>query len=90
MTDQTAATTQLFVVERYDDTGGPGAVQPIPAAPADVRVIYTVRVPADDVVLALVEGRDEHSIRASLGDVGWRIDRITGATWACPDQEGPQ
>ena len=86
MTEQ-AAGTQLFVVERYDDTGDPGAAQPIPAPPAGLKVICTVRVPADDVVLALVEGRDEQSIRASLGDVGWRVDRITMATWACPGPE---
>jgi len=90
MSDQLAADAHLFVVERYDDTGDPDSVQPIPEPPADLRVIYTVRVPADDVVIALVEGRDEQSIRASLGDVGWRVDRITTATWAGRDQKGPE
>ncbi len=79
---------QLFVVERYDDTGTPGQFQPMPMPPSDVQLLCAVRVPADDVVLALVEGADEQSISAALNSAGWRVDRITPASWAGPDQEG--
>jgi hypothetical protein len=77
-------TDHLFVVERYDDTGTPGAVTPLPAAPPGVHVVHAVRVPADDVVLALIEGTDERTICAALLAAGWRVDRITPATWAHP------
>jgi hypothetical protein len=80
--------TQLFVVERYDDTGTPGRVQPLPAAPPDVHLLCAVRLPADDVVLALIEGEDEPTISAALLTAGWRVDRITPATWAHPGEEG--
>lgn len=80
---------QLFVVERYDDTGTPGRVLPLPAPPADVHLLCAVRVPVDDVVLALVEGIDEQTISAALATAGWRVDRITPATWAHPGEEGP-
>jgi hypothetical protein len=81
-------TDHLFVVERYDDSGTPGRVQPLPAAPADARVLCAVRVPADDVVLALIEGADEQTVCASLTAAGWRVDRIALATWAHPGEEG--
>jgi hypothetical protein len=81
-------TSQLFVVERYDDTGTPGLLQPLSAPPPNVHLVCAVRVPADDVVLALVEGTDEATISAALAAAGWRIDRITPATWARPDEDG--
>ncbi|WP_375479068.1 hypothetical protein [uncultured Jatrophihabitans sp.] len=81
-------TGQLFVVERYDDTGTPGRLLPLPAPPADVRLVYAVRVPADDVVLALIEGTDEQTTSAALTAAGWRVDRITPAAWAHPGEEG--
>jgi hypothetical protein len=79
--------SQLFVVERYDDTGTPGREQPLPAPPSDVHLVYAVRVPADDVVLALMEGTDERSVSAALTTAGWRVDRITPATWARPGED---
>ncbi|WP_375503635.1 hypothetical protein [uncultured Jatrophihabitans sp.] len=78
-------TGQLFVVERYDDTGTPGRAQPLPAVPADVHVVCAVVVPADDVVLALVEADDEPTVTAALAKAGWRVDRITPAIWAQAD-----
>ena len=81
-------TSRLFLVERYDDTGIPGQLQPIPAPPADVRLVCAVRVPADDVVLALVEGADEQTTCAALTAAGWRVDRILPANWAFPDEKG--
>ncbi len=62
--------SQLFVVERYDDTGTPGREQPLPAPPSDVHLVYAVRVPADDVVLALMEGTDERTRQRGVDDGG--------------------
>ncbi len=81
------ANDQLFVVERYDDSGIPGRQQPLPPPPADVLVVCAVRVPADDVILALVRGTDEQTTGASLTAAGWRVDRITPATWVRPDED---
>ena len=80
--------SELFVVERYDETGTPGRLLPLPAPPADVVLVCAVRVPADDVVLALVEGADETTICAALTAAGWRIDRIIAATWIHPAEKG--
>jgi hypothetical protein len=53
-----------------------------------VPLLFAVRVPADDVLLALVEGVDEQTTRTALTAAGWRVDRITPATWARPGEEG--
>jgi hypothetical protein len=45
-------------------------------------VACAVHLPADDVVLAVVEGEDEASVCAAVTAAGWRVDRITAATWA--------
>jgi hypothetical protein len=60
---------QLFAVERYDDTETPGRLQWLPVSSADVRLVCAVRVPADDVVLAPVEGADEQTTCAAGKDV---------------------
>ena len=78
--------SRIFVVERYDDSGTPGLMQPLPAPPADVRLVCAVRVSADDVVMAVIEGTDEQTVSASLTAAGWRVDRIVGATWARADE----
>jgi hypothetical protein len=57
-----------------------------PPFPPDVPLHFAVRVPADDVVLALVEGVDEQSMSAALAAAGWRVDRISSASWARPDE----
>jgi hypothetical protein len=73
---------RLFVVERYDDSGRADPVGPFPALPSGMRLACAVHLPADDVVLALIEGQDEASICAAVTGAGWRVDRITAATWA--------
>jgi hypothetical protein len=73
---------RLFVVERYDESGRSAAVQPFPVLPIGMRLACAVHLPADDVVLALIEGQDEASICAAVTAAGWRVDRITAATWA--------
>jgi hypothetical protein len=47
-----------------------------------MRVACAVHLPADDVVLAVVEGEDEASVCEAVNAAGWRVDRITAATWA--------
>lgn len=79
--------SQLFVVERYDNTGAPGRLQPFLAPPVDVAVVCAVRIRADEVMLALVEGTDEQSTCAALAAAGWRIDRIVPASWMPPAEE---
>ena len=73
---------RLFVLERFDDSGRHDLSQPFPALPSGMRVACAVTVPSDDVVLAVVEGEDEVSVRAAVTAAGWRVDRITAATWA--------
>ena len=77
----TQTPSHLFVVERYDDTGTPGRVEPLPVLPAGVHLVCAVSVPADDVVLALVVGEDEETLRTALAGAGWFVDRVTAATW---------
>jgi hypothetical protein len=63
-------------VERYDSSGDatPG---PVPALiTADTRLVAAVHLPADEVVLALVEGPDADTVTAVASAV-WRADRVT-------------
>jgi hypothetical protein len=73
---------RLFVLERYEDSGSTGEWQPFPSLPRGMRVACAVHLPADDVVLAVVEGEDESSVCDAVTAAGWRVDRITAATWA--------
>lgn len=66
----------LFAIERYDPAGAPPAALP----PMD-GLVMAVRLAADDVVLALVEGPDPDSVAADAAAAGWRVDRLTPATW---------
>ncbi len=79
---------RLFLVERYDDTGSPDRQELLPAPPPDVPLLFAVHVPADDVLLLLVEGTDELTMTETLSAAGWRVDRITPASWARPDEDG--
>ncbi|MER7443069.1 hypothetical protein [Micromonospora avicenniae] len=40
-----------------------------------------MRIPADDVVLALVEGPDAETVAAVAAAAGWRVDRLGTAEW---------
>ena len=71
---------QLFAVERYARSGS----EP-PAAPGAVPgLVGALYLPADEVVVALVEGADAEAVRAAVSDAGWRVDRITPAEWIAP------
>ncbi|MFC0528976.1 hypothetical protein [Phytohabitans kaempferiae] len=71
-------TDRLFAVERYDVPGSEPSSLP---ALADARLVAAVHLPADQVVLALVEGPDEQSVAAAATAAGWRVDRLHPAVW---------
>jgi hypothetical protein len=88
---------RLFALERYDRSG----VEP--AAPSTssttalsslttalTRLVVAVRLPADEVVLALVVGPDPETVAAAALAAGWRVDRLSPAEWMFPeDDRGP-
>ncbi len=76
---------RLFALERYDITGdahAPDAV--LSLATAETRLVVAVHLPADDVVLALVEGPDAKTVAAAAAAAGWRVDRLNPASWIRP------
>lgn len=77
----------LYAIERYDAAGTepPG----FPLLAAGVRLVAAVRLAVDDVVLALVEGPDPETVAACVSAAGWRIDRISPASWICPPMTSP-
>jgi len=78
-------TRRLFAVERYDGVGGEGPPVPVSLlTTTDTRLVCAVRLPADDVVLALVEGPDQETVAAVAVAVGWRADRLSPAAWVAP------
>lgn len=77
-------TTDVFAVERYDESGGTRPLEPPPALAGGARVTCAVHLAADDVLLALVEGADEQVVRSALSAAGWRYDRVTAGAWLTP------
>jgi hypothetical protein len=75
-------TRKLFVVERYESSIG-AEVPALTALPANTgaRLVAAVHLPADDVVLALVEAPDEQVVAAAAAEAGWRVDRLCPAAW---------
>ena len=75
-------TRQLFVVERYESSTG-AEVPTLTALPdtAGARLVAAVHLPADGVVLALVEAPDEQVVAAAAAEAGWRVDRLCPASW---------
>jgi hypothetical protein len=76
----------LFALERYDT--GLDEAPPFPRVPLSgaSRLIFLVRLPDEDLALALVESSDSGSAAGSMAAAGWRVDRISPATWLCPPQ----
>lgn len=66
-------------MERYDGAGpgGPGRL-PVLAA-GGVRLVAAVHLPADEVVLALVEGPDADAVVAAMAGAGWPVHRVEPA-----------
>ncbi|MGC9665332.1 hypothetical protein ACNTMW_02115 [Planosporangium sp. 12N6] len=80
----------LFALESYDRSGTgavPGPVPPLTTA--DTRLVVVVHLPADDVVLALVEGPDAETVAAAAATAGWRVDRLSPANWIRPQGSPP-
>ncbi|MEV4202391.1 hypothetical protein [Micromonospora globbae] len=79
--------TRLFVLERYDRVPGECADSPVGGlTTSTTRLRGALRIPADDVVLALVEGPDAETVAAVAAAAGWRVDRLGPAEWiAAPD-----
>ncbi|NUT21835.1 MAG: hypothetical protein HOV77_21890 [Hamadaea sp.] len=75
-------TRLLFAIERYDTSGGL-ALPVLPELPdgTEVRLVAAVHLPADDVLLALVEGPDADTVAGVAVAAGWRVDRFCPAVW---------
>jgi hypothetical protein len=83
-------TRQLFALERYDRSGRDSAPEPVPQlTTAETRLVAAVHLPADDVVLALVEGPDAETVVAVAAAADWRVDRLSPATWVFPPEPPP-
>ncbi len=48
------------------------------------RLVAAIHLPADDVVLVLVEGPDAATVTAAATAAGWRVDRLNPAAWIHP------
>ncbi|MEV7227335.1 MULTISPECIES: hypothetical protein [Polymorphospora] len=75
----------LFAVERYERRGDQRTPS-LPSLPADsgVRLVVAVHLPADEVVIALVEADDVAAAEAAAVGAGWQVDRVTSAIWIVP------
>ncbi|MEV4657001.1 hypothetical protein [Micromonospora sp. NPDC049301] len=78
----------LFALEQYDRS--PGADEEMPAfGTPGCRLVAAVRLPTDDVVIALVEGPDAEVVAAAAAAAAWRVDRLIPARWIHPPRNGP-
>jgi hypothetical protein len=76
---------RLFALERYDRTGDARVPEPLPLlTAAGTRLVAAVHLPADEVVLALVEGPDAETVAAAATAAAWRVDRLSPAVWLSP------
>ena len=70
----------MFVIEHYQPSNG-ASVRLAPLPPdGDARLILAIHVPADDVVLAVVEAPDTESVLAAAAAAQWRVDRLCPAS----------
>lgn len=80
---------RLFALERYDRSGSACAYEPVPMPTTAVtRLVAAVHLPADEVVLALVEGPDAETVAAAAAAANWRVDRLNPAAWIYPPDPG--
>ncbi|WBB68521.1 hypothetical protein [Micromonospora sp. WMMD812] len=81
-------TGRLFALEQYDCS--PEADTSLPAfGTLDCRLVAAVRISADDVVIALVEGADADRVAAAAEAADWRVDRLLAARWIYPPHTDP-
>jgi hypothetical protein len=72
----------LFALERYESSGDATSPRPLRRlTTARTRLVAAVHLVADDVVLALVEGPDAETVAATARTAGWRVDRLSPASW---------
>ncbi|MEH0931520.1 hypothetical protein [Micromonospora sp. CPCC 205558] len=70
----------LFALEQYDRSRGANASVPV-LGTSDCRLVAAIRLPTDDVVIALVEGPDADAVAAAAAAAAWRVDRLIPARW---------
>jgi hypothetical protein len=78
----------LYAVERYGSQQSAAPATPLLPLAAPSRLVGVIELTDDDVRLALVEGTDPESVRASMTAAGWRVDRVTAAAWILPEAAG--
>ncbi|WP_406070247.1 hypothetical protein [Micromonospora sp. NBC_01638] len=78
----------LFVLEQYDCSSEAGTAAPLITTPG-CRLVAAIRLPTDDVVIALVEGPDAEVVAAAAAGSAWRVDRLIPAWWIRPPQISP-
>ena len=78
--ETTAPGTQLFLVERYERSGVDEDPGPLPMPwGGSVRLITTIHLPSDQVVLTFVEAPDAETVAMQAEAAGWEIDRVLAA-----------
>ncbi len=81
-------TRRLFALERYEHSGALTETRPVSGLTSEnTSLVAVVNLPADEVVLALVEAPDEATVLAAAAAAGWRVDRVTRADWIHPAAE---
>lgn len=74
-------TRHLFALESYDASAGQSVPELASLPPGEARLVAAVHLPADEVVLALVEGPDAETVADAAAAAGWRVDRLCPAAW---------
>lgn len=78
-------TSRLFALEHYDRSGGRSLPDSAAlAAAVGACLVGVFYLSADEVVLALVRSSDPQALVDTAAHVGWRVDRLTEATWIAP------
>ncbi|MET8311281.1 MULTISPECIES: hypothetical protein [unclassified Micromonospora] len=78
----------LFALEQYDRSPDTDGAAPAFGTP-DCRLVAAVRLPTDDVVIALVEGPNAEVVAAAAAAAAWRVDRLIPARWIHPPGTAP-
>jgi len=79
----------VYAVERYGPPRRSVDLDTDLAPAGATRLVGVIQLTDDDVALALVEGSDPESVRASMIAAGWRVDRITPAIWTASESAVP-
>ncbi|MEU8257183.1 hypothetical protein AB0C06_23285 [Micromonospora inaquosa] len=75
----------LFVLEQYYCSADAGTAAPL-ITTLGCRLVATIRLPTDDVVIALVEGPNAEAVAEAAAVSAWRVDRLIPARWIHPPQ----